>query len=109
MGFYTTAVLGLAPIGSLFASGLVVLLNRTLGTAGGSSGAGYTVAIGGAISLVGESCSWFGCPPSARRPAPSSSGPVSCRKSPPGWKAQKSPIEQEVDRWSSRFSVLPAR
>ncbi len=53
MGFYTTTVLGMTPIGSLFASGLVVLLNRTLRTAGGSWGAGYTVAIGGAISLVG--------------------------------------------------------
>ncbi len=53
MGFYTTTVLGMTPIGSLFASGLVVLLNRTLRTTGGSLGAGYTVAIGGAISLAG--------------------------------------------------------
>ncbi len=42
MGFYTTTVLGMTPLGSLLASGLVVLF-----------GAAYTVAIGGVLSLAG--------------------------------------------------------
>ena len=59
MGFYTMTVLGLAPVGSLFASGLVLLFNALLGVtssaaaAGTSSGARYTVAIGGGLSLLG--------------------------------------------------------
>jgi MFS family permease len=43
MGFYATTVLGLTPLGSLFASGLVALI-----------GAPYTVALGGAVSLLGS-------------------------------------------------------
>jgi hypothetical protein len=46
-------VLGMTPIGSLFAAGLVVLLNRLFGTTGTPFGARYTVAIGGLLSLAG--------------------------------------------------------
>ncbi len=53
MGFYTMTVLGMTPIGSLFAAGLVVLLNRLFGTTGTPFGARYTVAIGGLLSLAG--------------------------------------------------------
>jgi MFS family permease len=42
MGFYTMTVLGMTPIGSLLASGLVVLI-----------GSPYTVALGGGLSLLG--------------------------------------------------------
>ncbi|HEV2971206.1 MAG TPA: MFS transporter [Pirellulales bacterium] len=50
MGFYTMTVLGLTPVGSLFAAGSVVLLNARYGT---PFGAQYTVAIGGGLSLLG--------------------------------------------------------
>jgi MFS family permease len=53
MGVYTTTVLGMTPIGSLLAAGLVARLNRIFGATSGSLGASYTVAIGGAISLLG--------------------------------------------------------
>ena len=42
MGFYTMTVLGMTPIGSLLAAGLVVLM-----------GSPYTVALGGGLSLLG--------------------------------------------------------
>ncbi len=43
MGFYTMTVLGMTPIGSLLAAGLVVLM-----------GSPYTVALGGGLSLMGS-------------------------------------------------------
>ena len=59
MGFYTMSVLGMAPIGSLLAAGLVLLFNGVVarwtgaGVYGPSFGARYTVAIGGVLSLAG--------------------------------------------------------
>ena len=80
MSFYTLTVLGMIPVGSLLCSGLVVLLNRTLRTlAARGACSAYTVAIGGAISLLGRCCSWSGCRPPQGGPRPCTSGPACCR------------------------------